>query len=155
MAETVAMAVCVSATRAELLVDPDLTDAETGAMFRAFFNLTAHWGLDDRESRILLGEPAVRTYDRWKSDQFAPSRISRDTRERLSVLIGIHKNLRNLFPDPPRGYRWLRTPNRAFGGESALNRMLAGSVVELAAVRTYLDAELSGGTASLCDGRLS
>ncbi|MCY4376774.1 MAG: hypothetical protein OXC31_23720 [Spirochaetaceae bacterium] len=67
-------------------MDPDLTDAETGAMFRAFFNLTAHWGLDDRESRILLGEPAVRTYNRWKSDQFAPSPISRDTRERLSVL---------------------------------------------------------------------
>ena len=124
-------------------------------MLRAFFNLTAHWRLKDRESRILLGEPAARTYDRWKSDQFAPSRISRDTRERLSVLMGIHRNLRSLFPDPSRGYRWLRKPNRAFGGESALNRMLAGSAVDLAAVRTYLDAELGGGTASRCDGRLS
>ena len=137
------MAACVS----------DLTDAETGAMLRAFFNLAARWRLDDGESRILLGEPAARTYDRWKSDQFAPSRISRDTRERLSVLMGIHRNLRSLFPDPSCGYRWIRKPNRAFGGESALNRMLAGSVVDLAVVRAYLDAESSaGGTASRFDG---
>lgn len=34
--------------------------------------------------------------------------------------------------------------NREFGGESALTRMLAGSVIDLAAVRTYLGAELSG-----------
>ena len=73
MAETVARAVCVSAARVELPAALDLTDAETGAMLRAFFNLTAHWRLNDRESRILLGEPAARTYDRWKSDQFAPS----------------------------------------------------------------------------------
>jgi len=125
-------------------VDPELTDAETGAMLRACINLAAHWRLDDRESRILLGAPAARTYDRWKTDQFVPSRISRDTRERLSVLMGIHRNLRSLFPDPWRGYRWLRKPNRAFGGESALNRMLAGSIADLAAVRAYLDAELGG-----------
>ena len=113
-------------------------------MLRAFFNLMARWRLTDRQARILLGGPAARTYARWKAGQVEPSRISRDTRERLSMLMGIHRNLRNLFRDPSRGYRWLRKPNRAFGGESALNRLLAGSVLDLAAVRTYLDAELDG-----------
>lgn len=141
------MAARVSAPRIELPVDADLTDAEAGAILRAFFNLAAHWRLDDGESRILLGEPAARTYDLWKSVQFDPSRISRDKRKRLSVLMGIHKNLRSLFSVPSRGYRWLRRPNRAFGGESALNRMLAGSAVGLAAVRTYLDAESNVGRA--------
>jgi hypothetical protein len=138
------MAARISAPRVGRRVDADLTDAETGALLRAFFNLMARWGLDDRQGRTLLGGPAQRTYARWKAGQVEPSRISRDTRERLSMLMGIHKNLRSLFTDRSRGYRWLRKPNRAFGGESALNRLLAGSVLDLAAVRTYLDAELNG-----------
>lgn len=122
----------------------DITDAETAAMLRAFFNLAQRWKLNDREGRILLGWPAARTYARWKAGQIQPSRISRDTRERLSMLMGIHKGLRYMFPDPSRGYDWLRKPNRAFGGEPALNRLLAGSIPDLAAVRAYLDAEHSG-----------
>ena len=126
------------------LVREEITDAETGAMLRAFFNLVEHWALNDRQGRILLGGPAARTYARWKAGQIEPSRVSRDTRERLSMLMGIHKNLRYLFPDSSRGYNWLHKPNLAFGGEPAMSRLLAGSIPDLAAVRTYLDAERAG-----------
>ena len=122
----------------------EISDAETGAMLRAFFNLTERWQLNDRQARILLGDPAARTYARWKTGQLEPSRISRDTRERLSMLMGIHKSLRHLFRDPSRGYEWLHKPNQAFGGASALDRLLAGSIPDLAAVRAYLDAERGG-----------
>ena len=122
----------------------EISDAETGAMLRAFFNLTGRWALNDQQARILLGSPAARTYARWKAGQVEPSRISRDTRERLSMLMGIHKNLRYMFPDPSRGYSWLRKPNQAFGGEPAMNRLLAGSIPDLAAVRAYLDSERGG-----------
>ena len=60
------------------------------------------------------------------------------------MLMGIHQSLRYLFPDPARGYRWLRKPDQAFGGESTLPRLLAGSIPDLAAVRTHLDAEFNG-----------
>ena len=113
-------------------------------MLRAFFNLTERWQLNDRQARILLGDPAARTYARWKAGQLEPSRVSRDTRERLSMLMGIHKSLRHLFRDPSRGYEWLRKPNQVFGGASALDRLLAGSIPDLAAVRAYLDAERGG-----------
>ena len=122
----------------------DISDAETGAMLRAFFNLTRRWQLDDRQGRTLLGQPSARTYARWKAGQIQPSRIAFDTRERLSMLMGIHKGLRYMFPEPSRGYDWLRKPNRAFGGESVLSRLLAGSIPDLAAVRAYLDAERGG-----------
>lgn len=122
----------------------EISDAETGAMLRAFFNLTERWQLNDRQARILLGDPAARTYARWKTGQLEPSRISRDTRERLSMLMGIHKSLRHLFRSPSRGYEWLRKPNQAFGGASALDRLLAGSIPDLAAVRAYLDSERGG-----------
>ena len=40
------------------LAREEITDAETGAMLRAFFNLVEHWALNDRHGRILLGGPA-------------------------------------------------------------------------------------------------
>ena len=58
--------------------------------------------------------------------------------------MGIHKSLRYLFPDPSQGYAWIRKPNQAFGGLSALNRLLAGSNTDLTAVRDYIDAERTG-----------
>jgi len=130
--------------RGEFSAAAEITDAETGAMLRAFFNLAKRWALTDPEGRILLGSPAARTYARWKAGQIEPSRISRDTRERLSILMGIHKSLRHLFPDSARAYAWLRKPNQAFGGAPALHRLLAGSVTDLSAVRAYLDAERAG-----------
>ncbi len=117
----------------------DLTRDEIEAMLRAAFRLFARWGLGGTEARILLGQPSARTFHRWKAGQVAD--IPHDTAWRLGDLMGIHKALRYLFSDPERGYRWIRQPNARFGGQSALDRMLAGAPADLAAVRAYLDAE--------------
>lgn len=114
------MATPTAALRNAHSVATEISDVETRAMLRAFFKLAERWGLNDRQGRILLGDPAARTYARWKVGQVEPSRISRDTRERQSILMGIHKSLRHMFPEPSRGYGWLRAPNRAFGGAPAL-----------------------------------
>jgi hypothetical protein len=58
--------------------------------------------------------------------------------------MGIHKALRYLFKEPERAHAWVRKPNAVFNGQSALERMLAGDVIDLAAVRGYLDAERGG-----------
>jgi hypothetical protein len=121
-----------------------ITDEETGAMLRAYFSLADRWSLSDVESRILLGQPASRTYARWKSGTADLSRIPHDTRQRLSMLMGIHKGLRYMFREPERGCAWMRKPNKAFAGQSTLERMLSGEIVDLAAVRSYLDAEVGG-----------
>ncbi len=122
----------------------EITDAETGAMLRAFFTLAEHWQLADGEARILLGQPSSRTYSRWKTAGTDTSRISHDMRQRLSMLMGIHKALRYIFREPERGYAWIKKPNLAFGGQSALQRLLAGEITDLAVVRFYLDAERGG-----------
>ena len=118
-----------------------ITDAETGALLRAFFQLAARCDLSDGDARLLLGQPAPRTFARWKTGQADLARISHDTRQRLSILVGIHKDLRYMFREPARGYAWIKKPNRAFGGQSVLQRLLAGEILDLAAVRSYLDAE--------------
>ncbi|NQV21882.1 MAG: DUF2384 domain-containing protein [Rhodospirillales bacterium] len=120
----------------------EITLEEAAAMMRAGFNLFRQWQLSDQEAKALLGRPADRTFSRWKGGDIA--KVSYDTARRLSYLMGIHKALRIIFRDPERGYAWIRKDNEAFGGQSALQRMTAGDVTDLAAVRDYLDAERGG-----------
>ncbi|MBI4920690.1 MAG: DUF2384 domain-containing protein [Devosia nanyangense] len=115
-----------------------LTEAEAGAMFRAVLNLFRLWGVTDEQASQLLDLP-VRTYRRWKAGE--TGRIGRDGRARLSNLMGIHKALRLIFREPQRGYDWVKAPNAAFAGKSALEVMLGGELTDLMRVRRYLDAE--------------
>ena len=117
--------------------DP-ITQDEAVAMFRAVLNLFGKWELTDEQAATLLDMP-VRSYRRWKAE--GPGRVSRDGRARLSNLMGIHKALRIIFLDPQRGYDWIKAPNSAFGGRSALAVMLGGELTDLMRVRRYLDAE--------------
>jgi uncharacterized protein (DUF2384 family) len=115
-----------------------ITDEEGAAMFRAALNLFRLWGVTDEEAAILLDLP-LRSYRRWKAGSVG--RLGRDGKARLSNLMGIHKALRIVFSDAGRGYRWIKAPNEAFGGRSALDIMLGGELTDLMRVRRYLDAE--------------
>lgn len=120
----------------------DASPAETAAMLRAVLTLFERWGLTQAEARRLLGSPSERTYQRWRAGQVAA--IPHDTALRLGCLLGIHKALRYMFVAPERGYAWVRRPNAAFGGASALDKMLQGAPTDLADIRAYLDAERGG-----------
>jgi hypothetical protein len=120
----------------------EITPEESRAMVRAAVRLFALWQLDDKQARTLLGQPSPRTYARWKAGEVAA--VPYDTARRLSYLLGIHKALRQLFKEPEAAYTWIHRPNLAFGGQSALARMSAGDVTDLAAVRAYLDAVRGG-----------
>ena len=118
-----------------------VTDEEGAALFRAAVNLFRLWGVTDEQAAVLL-DMSGRSFQRWKSD--GPGRMSRDSKARLSNLMGIHKALRIVFREPQRGYAWIKAPNRAFGGASALDAMLGGELTDLMRVRRYLDAERGG-----------
>jgi hypothetical protein len=119
-----------------------ITDNEAGAMFRAATNLFRQWGVTDEQAAVLLDVPP-RTLARWKAER-APGRLGRDGKARLSNLMGIHKALRIILGEPQRGYDWIRAPNAAFAGRSALDVMLGGELTDLMRVRRYLDAERGG-----------
>jgi len=110
----------------------------------AFFKIAEKWGLTVSEQRILLGSPAEATYFKWKKDPASVRKQTHDLRERLSYIMGIHKSLRILFNNRQESvYSWIKAPNKAplFGGQSALDRMLAGNVSDLYMVRRYLDGQ--------------
>lgn len=121
-------------------------EAMAAAGMRAFARIAELWGLSVNEQRVLLGQPPRSTFFAWRK---ASSKIalSRDTLERLSNILGIYKSLQILFPDPKVADAWVRKSNAAsvFGGRSALERMLAGNVSDLHAVRKYLDSVRGGG----------
>ena len=117
-------------------------DAElAGPALRTFFRLAERWQLRVAEQRKLLGDPPESTFYKWKREH--DGALSRDTLERISYLLGIFKALAILFPQAERADAWLRKPNAApaFGGKSALERMLSGNVADLFVVRQYLDAQ--------------
>lgn len=114
----------------------------SSAALQGFFNLSEKWGLSAAQERVLLGNPPESTFFKWKSERTA-KRLSRDILDRVSYLLGIHKALIILLPSPQAANAWVKKPNTAplFNGQSALDRMLGGAVVDLADVRRYLDAQ--------------
>ncbi len=115
--------------------DPALKDT---VALKAFFNLTREWGLNRDQQITLLGKPSTRTYYRWRNGNI--SGLPHDTLERISVLLGIYKATHILLPVAERANAWVKRPNKAFGGETALAVMLKGRIDHLYRVRRYLDA---------------
>ncbi|CAB3715936.1 MbcA/ParS/Xre antitoxin family protein [Paraburkholderia rhynchosiae] len=124
--------------------EPSFTEMSAAGL-RAFFNIARDWDLSADEQIVLLGAPGRSTYFKWKA---APetARLGRDTLERLSLLLGIYKALQILLPQASAADTWIKRPNSAppFGGRRALDRMLAGNISDLVAVRQYLDAMRGG-----------
>ena len=111
------------------------------AALQAFFGITEDWKLSTEQQRILLGAPSESTFFKWK--KLKDGRLSVDSLDRVSYIMGIHKALRIIFGDIKSVERWIHAPNDAplFGGRSALDFMTRGHMEDLAAVRRYLDAE--------------
>ena len=109
----------------------------SGAVSTAL-NVLDQWQLDREQQCAVLGISERSWYD-WKRQ--APARVGRDTLERVSYILGIWKALRLLLPDRDGYKRWLHLPNRAalFGGRPPVERMSAGRVGDLYAVREWLD----------------
>lgn len=124
-------------TPAELRPQSALRDVDHDAAKRAVFCIFTAWQVNDGEARVLLGQPGRSTFYAWKKGQ--GGRLSHDTLARVSYVLGIYKALQLLFPNPTQADGWMKKPNVAFGGASALERALGGQMVDLAAVRQYLD----------------
>lgn len=117
---------------------PDPRQVDVRAALRGFFLVMDAWGVDAEPARVLLGAPAERTYYAWRAGQGV--RVPADTLRRIGYVSGIYKALQILYADAALADSWVRRANEAFGGQTPLQRMLAGDVTDLAAVRSYLDA---------------
>ena len=108
--------------------------------FRLFISFCNHWGFNESQRLILLGDLHRQTYLRWKRE--GVKTLKRDQLERISLLLGIHKGLGLLFVDYDNAKRWLFSLNHdlPFSGISPSEYLLNGSIKNFYEVRRYLDA---------------
>jgi hypothetical protein len=111
------------------------------AVMDAFQGLAELWQLSTEDQLLLLGSPGRSTFFKWKKEGGS---IPRDTVERVSHLLAIHKGLEILFPDARAADGWVRRPNQFFNGQSALDVMRGGQVMDIYRVRQYVDAQRGG-----------
>ncbi len=124
---------------------PDLPEASKTplkTLGKAFWNLVNHYGLARKDQAVILGIPENRerlgSLEKKKEipDQY-------DVLLRVGTLLGIHKNLRLLFPhDRDVVYKWMKTPRELFGNVSALDFLHERpieSLPRLVAIRRVLD----------------
>lgn len=118
------------------------TAEQVAAGLRAFFRIQMLWNLTNGQAMVLLGQPSKSTFHNWKRGHGVA--VSVDLATRLGYLLGIFKALEILYQRPELADRWVTQPNLAFGGASALERMMGGQITDLARVRDYLDSVRGG-----------
>jgi hypothetical protein len=117
---------------------PAISAEHAANALTGFFRIMHLWGADAAQARAILGQPAERTFYKWRGGQVGA--VPGDVLRRIGYVSGIWKALQILYSDHAQGDSWVHRPNRHFGGQTPLERMSAGDVTDLAAVRQYLDA---------------
>ncbi|HZP70823.1 MAG TPA: MbcA/ParS/Xre antitoxin family protein [Pseudolabrys sp.] len=105
---------------------------------QGFFRIMVLWNAGTEEARRILGSPPLRTFYAWKKQ--APAKLPEDTLRRIGYVAGIWKALQIVYSDSRLADGWVARENEFFGGQTPLQRMAAGDVTDLAAVRAYIDA---------------
>lgn len=118
----------------------------SGPAIRGFLNVADLWQLSVAEQRALLGWPPESTFHKYKAGQCGT--LPFDMLMRISLVLGIFKALRILYPEKDLADRWVRLPNSnaLFGGRPALALMTEGGMDALYAVRRLLDARRGAGS---------
>lgn len=119
---------------------PPAASEDKGALARMVMALFDHWQIDTEDQAALLGlAPGNRAaLARYRKGE--PIGSSRDQFERVGHLLGIHKNLRLLFPhNRDLAYRWMTTRNKAFEHRTPVELVAEWGFAGLLVVRAYLD----------------
>jgi hypothetical protein len=123
---------------------PEGSDAEAlrgHVALKGFFNICREWGCSQDEMMQMLGGVSRSTLAKYQKLPYV--KLSRDTLERISYVMGIYKSLRVMYPTAERANRRVRlaTSEVPFSGTSALEFIARGSMKHLMQARRYFDAK--------------
>jgi hypothetical protein len=128
---------------------PNLASAEersrlSASALKAFVNIASKWGLNEAQSRGLLGGVASSTFHAWKTNPKG-RKLDQDSLTRISLVIGIYKAL-NIYFGKPWADRWVTLENRGplFAGRAPIDYMLRQGQPGMVEVRRMLDAWRGG-----------
>lgn len=113
---------------------------DRGALAKMVMTLLDHWKLTTEDQAALLGIVSNNRAALTRYRKGEPIGTSRDQYERVGHLLGIHKNLRLLFPqNRDLAYRWMSTRNKAFDNLTPVEVIKEWGFAGLLMVRSYLD----------------
>ena len=113
---------------------------DRGALAKMVMALLDHWNLPTEDQAALLGIAASNRAALTRYRKGEPIGTSRDQYERVGHLLGIHKNLRLLFPqNRDLAYRWMSTRNKAFDNLTPVDVVREWGFAGLLMVRAYLE----------------
>jgi Antitoxin Xre/MbcA/ParS C-terminal toxin-binding domain len=119
---------------------PKTDEIDRKAIAGMLMKLFDHWQLTTEEQLDVLGFSTSNRAVLTKYRRGEAISGSRDTMERAGYLLGIHKNLRLLFPHQQKlAYAWMKTPNRAFDNRTPTEIIRQYGFAGLLMVRAYLD----------------
>ena len=123
------------------VLEPQATvSQDRGALAKMVMALLDHWALPTEDQAALLGIAASNRAALTRYRKGEPIGTSRDQFERVGHLLGIHKNLRLLFPqNRDLAYRWMSTRNKAFDNMTPVQVVKDWGFAGLLMVRAYLD----------------
>ena len=111
---------------------------------KGFFGICSEWECTQEEMMQMLGGVSRSTLPKYQ--KLPHVKLSRDTLERISYILGIYESLRVMYPTAERANRRVRleTSEPPFLGASALDFMAQGSMKHLMETRRYFDAKRAG-----------
>lgn len=123
------------------VLEPQTTATQDrGALAKMVMALLDHWKLTTEDQAALLGLASNNRTALTRYRKGEPIGTSRDQYERVGHLLGIHKNLRLLFPqNRDLAYRWISTRNQAFDNLTPVEVIKEWGFAGLLMVRSYLD----------------
>lgn len=105
---------------------------------KTFFNICEKWQLSTEEAMLLLGRPSRATFFKWKRE--TAKKLTDDQLTRISLVLGVYKALRVLFPTEQQANAWINKPNSYFDGKPAREQFCSGHILSMINLRRYLDA---------------
>lgn len=107
---------------------------------RMIIQLFDRWNLSTADRQVLLGRPGEDSCTLTALRNGKPPEGDSDILERATILLRIHKSLRQLFPaNADLAYRWMSQPNRRFDGLAPIKLVQRDGLSGLYAIDSYLE----------------
>lgn len=109
------------------LPKPAVTQEQGIVLGDAFWSLCDRYGFSRSQQAALLGVRETSRLRALQKDKKIP--LEADKFARVGILLGIHKNLRIMFPENTEVvYAWMNTPREMFSGKSAIDWIMADEI---------------------------
>lgn len=115
-------------------------EVDRSALAKMVMQLLDHWDLPTEDQLALLGLAPTNRSALGRYRHGDPIGVGVDQYARVGHLLGIHKNLRILFPrNKEQLYSWMKAKNKAFENRTPVELVKEFGFTGLLMVRSYLD----------------